>query len=200
MGIKLDCYLKTLGVIDVHNAQQKISTLDWDSIKLVHRLNVLNADNGVDFVLMFSLPDKTNRLLQNFFCRKELLELFKDEINQFQNIVDEHYQDLEPKRIFIDSILPGKQIAPHTDGLYHHENTKRIHLPIMTDDNAFFTFPGTKLKMKTGEVTEFNNSETHSAVNDSASKRVHMIIDFGRKGDPYYGKMNSSWKHYIGEE
>lgn len=90
-------------------------------------------------------------------------------------------------------------IPPHIDFMYHYENTTKIHVPVITNPGVVFQFPtaNTSLHIKVGEVMEFNNSILHSGINDSEENRIHLVIDYGKKDDPYYGDVEYDWRKYI---
>lgn len=187
---------KLLGHIDITDMVDKANSLDWENLKVTKPIMTGDID-PVYMIILFSMPDKQNLLLPRLVVKPDLLNLFKDDIIKVQSIVDEHFTNLEPKRIVINKFFAGREIFEHVDFMYHYENTKRVHIPIITNDKVTFTFPDCTVHMKEGEVTEFNNNIAHSAVNESEHDRVHLIIDFGDKDDPYYGETISDWKHYL---
>ena len=179
-----------------HTLNIKIESIinEWDR----HKLNLPQSNMAAtEMVLLFSLPDKMNIVLGKLIYDAELLTLLKNELTDICNILEQHYPGCEPKRICLNLMKAHGVIPEHTDFMYHYDHTTRVHLPIVTDEKVVFTFPDGDLHMFEGEIVEFNNSVPHSGVNDSDNDRYHLIIDMGRKDDPYWGTENTDWKGYV---
>lgn len=161
--------------------------------------NIMDKIQSYNKVYLFALPEKQNIILQNLIINKELLNLFKNELEEITEIFDQHYKNKQCKRISITIMRPHSVILEHTDFMYHYESTIRIHVPIKTNENVIFKFPTVdkSLHMKVGEVIEFNNNIPHSGRNDSEENRIHLIMDFGKKDDPYYGDVEYDWRKYL---
>ena len=161
--------------------------------------NEMNKIQSLDMIFLFTLPEKQNLILQNIIVNKQLLILFEYEIEKIAEIFNRHYSNKQIKRITLNNMRPHSVIPEHVDFLYHYENTIRVHIPIMTNENVIFKFPTTNesLHMKVGDIIEFNNNIPHSGRNDSEENRIHLLIDFGEKDDPYYGDVEYDWKKYI---
>jgi hypothetical protein len=161
--------------------------------------NKMNKIQSLDMIILFSLPEKQNLVLQKLIYNKELLNLFKDDIREVSEIFDQHYVNKQPKRITLNNMRANSVIPEHKDFLYHYENTIRIHVPIITNENVVFNFPtiDKSLHMKVGEIIEFNNNIIHSGYNKSEENRIHLIIDYGEKDDPYYGEVDYDWNNYL---
>ncbi len=161
--------------------------------------NEMNKIQSLDMIFLFTLPEKQNIILQNTIVNKQLLILFEYEIEKITEIFNHHYSNKQIKRITLNNMKSHSVIPEHVDFMYHYENTIRIHVPIITNENVIFKFPSANesLHMKVGEIVEFNNNIPHSGRNDSEENRIHLIIDYGEKDDPYYGDVEYDWKKYI---
>ena len=161
--------------------------------------NKLNKTSSINQILLFSLPDRLNLVLKEFIYNKELLNLFREDIERVDEIYSQHYPDQDAKRITLNILRPHSIIPEHVDFMAHYEKTTRIHVPVITNETVVFTFPTVDktLHMRVGEVVEFNNNIPHSGVNDGDDFRVHMTLDYGDKKDPYYGEKDSYWKSYL---
>lgn len=161
--------------------------------------NEINKVQSLDMIFLFSLPEKENLVLQNLIYSKELLTLFKEEIQLITDIFNGCYYNKQIKRISLNNMKPRSVIPEHVDFMYHYETTIRVHVPIYTNENVIFNFPSVNesLHMKVGQVIEFNNNIPHSGKNDSDVDRVHLLLDFGEKDDLYYGDVEYDWKKYI---
>lgn len=161
--------------------------------------NEMNKIQSLDMIFLFSLPEKQNIILQQLVFCKELLQLFEKEIDSVTEVFERHYKNKQIKRISLNNMRARSVIPEHVDFMYHYESTIRVHVPIITNENVIFKFPtiSKSLHMKVGEIVEFDNNIPHSGRNDSDENRIHLIIDYGVKDDPYYGDVEYDWKKYI---
>lgn len=68
-------------------------------------------------------------------------------------------------------------IQPHIDSGEFLSLARRIHVPLVTNENVTFTILNSDINMKVGEWYEINNSLPHSVDNQSDMDRIHIIID-----------------------
>lgn len=58
----------------------------------------------------------------------------------------------------------------------HKDTTKRIHIPIITNDQCYFLFPNAKLiHLEEGHIYEVDTRNMHSFCNFSNTPRLHFI-------------------------
>jgi len=62
-------------------------------------------------------------------------------------------------------------IDKHSDG----PNTIRLHIPIITNNNAWFYWGDKQYNLKPGKVYLINTSKTHSTANLGSTTRAHII-------------------------
>lgn len=67
---------------------------------------------------------------------------------------------------------PGAEIKSHTDGT---KNVFRIHIPIVTNKDAYFYWGDAKYNFEVGKVYLINTSAVHSTINSGTSERAHII-------------------------
>jgi aspartyl/asparaginyl beta-hydroxylase (cupin superfamily) len=72
---------------------------------------------------------------------------------------------------------PHCQIQPHVG--YTHE-VLRSHLGLICPQNAWIEVAGERYSWKSGEAVAFDDTQLHSAINQSESSRVVLIADFFR--------------------
>jgi len=85
----------------------------------------------------------------------------------------------KPLRCLLARLSPGAVIAPHIDLAPYFSKALRVHVPVMTSEQAWMYSSGLSYRMKPGEVWVLNNSDRHGVWNASAaSARVHLICDF----------------------
>ena len=82
-------------------------------------------------------------------------------------------------RMFFSRLQPGKQLYPHSDGIWgeNFNSINRYGLVITTNDNCNITVDGIAYQLETGTLFEFDNSLVHSAVNMGTENRVVLYAD-----------------------
>jgi hypothetical protein len=64
---------------------------------------------------------------------------------------------------------------PKTNLSWHRDLTKRIHIPIYTNDNCFMIIDDNVIRLPFGNTYLVDTVKHHTAVNASSSKRVHLV-------------------------
>jgi quercetin dioxygenase-like cupin family protein len=99
-----------------------------------------------------------------------------DKMPYTKEIIDAWQCEKESIRLL--SLAPGSNIKPHKDqGCAYHDGVFRIHIPIVTNPEVYFTIEEEKLQLLAGECWYMNFSATHSIVNEGTTSRVHLIMD-----------------------
>jgi len=75
------------------------------------------------------------------------------------------------------NLIPNRSLTPHIDVYWFHRESRRIHIPITTNDQCFLTFEDRQYHLAVGSMYEMNNRIVHSAVNKGLTNRVHVILD-----------------------
>ena len=91
-------------------------------------------------------------------------------------------------RILIVKLKPGGKIVPHIDEGRYSDYFSRYHLPIVTNPDAYYRVENEFIHMKVGEFWQFNHKKEHTAGNEGAEDRIHLIVDMV---DPASGPMVS---------
>lgn len=80
-------------------------------------------------------------------------------------------------RVIINRIRPGGVITPHIDTKDHAEYYRRHHIVLQSAPGVDFRCEDEHACMATGEVWWMNNAVEHEVINNSATDRIHLIID-----------------------
>lgn len=85
-------------------------------------------------------------------------------------------------RVFVARLKPGGKVIPHMDYGKYADKFERFHLVLTSDPGNMFHVTDHKgykesCYMKPGELYWFNHKEVHWAENESATPRMHLIID-----------------------
>jgi hypothetical protein len=84
----------------------------------------------------------------------------------------------EKEAVRLLSLAHGSEIKPHRDmGCGYRNNNFRIHIPIVTNPEVYFTIQDETLHLQAGECWYMDFSLTHSIVNRGNTARIHLIMD-----------------------
>jgi hypothetical protein len=106
---------------------------------------------------------------------------------KFQKLVDKvlkslqdifNYENPVVIKLMFAKLLPRAEISTHIDKSEILRIVQRIHIPLVTNSDVTVTINNKKYKMETGKIYNFNNTLSHSVVNNSDMERVHLIIDY----------------------
>lgn len=79
---------------------------------------------------------------------------------------------------YISFLSPGTFLHEHRDFVLQKIARVRLHIPIVTHDQAFLIVPGKKIHFKRGYIWKFDpRNNLHSAYNAGLSERIHLLID-----------------------
>jgi hypothetical protein len=98
-------------------------------------------------------------------------------VNPIVTFVQNLFPNFKMVRGEIVNLTPGKSLTPHVDIHWFHKESKRIHIPVVSNTESCLTFEGRPYQLKPGKVYEINNRIMHSGFNHGTTDRVHVIID-----------------------
>ncbi|MET7311752.1 aspartyl/asparaginyl beta-hydroxylase domain-containing protein [Streptomyces sp. NPDC005571] len=88
------------------------------------------------------------------------------------------------------AVFSKSVIVPHRDFLELGDipegsrSAHRMHIPLATNEECFFSEDNTVYRMRSGEVWYFDAGQIHSVASFSDEPRIHLIFDFAdRDGD-----------------
>ncbi|HYJ39278.1 MAG TPA: aspartyl/asparaginyl beta-hydroxylase domain-containing protein [Steroidobacteraceae bacterium] len=83
------------------------------------------------------------------------------------------------QRCLLARLPPAARITGHIDLAPYFAKTIRIHVPVVTNADAWMYCGGLAFRMQPGEVWALNNSSTHGVWNAHTTEaRTHLICDF----------------------
>lgn len=80
-------------------------------------------------------------------------------------------------RVMVNKIKPGGCIFPHADTPAHAAYYTRFHILLDSSPGVLFRCDDEQTYMAPGECWWFNNALEHEVINNSATDRIHMIVD-----------------------
>jgi hypothetical protein len=166
--IEVDNFLK---IIDENN-------LDWDEYS--DRQNKYNTEH-VHTKTIPIIFDKSFNFKHLKIIPTEHYPLFENEILKIEEEIKLNTgEDGKIMRALLVKLTTGKSIRPHIDTVgFSLVICRRIHIPIQTNNNCYFTVGDDRRNLKIGELWEINNDKkTHSVDNFGNSDRIHLIVDW----------------------
>ena len=165
---------KYVGKLDVSSISDKIkNTTDWDEYQFRQKTYIPHRKT------------KTIPLIYNEDFRHEHptywvnYHKYKKNIEMFSDFFTEKLGDGYIIRAILVSLPAKNKISKHIDKGYSLSNAIRMHIPIITNNEVFFTVGDETKNLKTGEIWEINNAnKIHSVENNSNQDRIHLIMDW----------------------
>lgn len=166
------------GVIDVNPIMEIIekNNLNWDEfvdrqIKYVVHSNTKTIPIIFDKKLNF---DSFKIHLTDFYSP------FEVELSKLEKIIQSKTnEDGKIMRAILVNLPSKKSIPSHVDTGKTLVDCRRIHIPLQTNENCFFTVGEEKKNLKLGEIWEINNDKKkHSVDNFGDNDRIHLIVDW----------------------
>ena len=172
--MKLPGLLYKLGVVDVSRIEQEVLKLteeQWTEWDLRQKRYVVHSSTET-FPFIFSEYGEPSKTYNHDTEAWNVTSPLIDKLEKFYN--------RKAGAAILVKLKPYRDILLHTDAGWFN-NTNRVHIPIITDPNIFFSFKknGTvyKYHLKRGEIYEFNNLVEHGVTNQTATNRVHLMVD-----------------------
>jgi hypothetical protein len=104
---------------------------------------------------------------------------FEAELKPLLDTIANHFQHNGfVVRVVFAKLQGHGRIPVHADIGYSLLKCHRIHVPIVSNDQSFFTVGGERKVMREGEMWEINNATLHEVDNQSDDDRIHLIIDW----------------------
>lgn len=177
----MDFSFKYLQDYDASRIREKLISLpktEWDLYTDRAEAAHINTKN----IVARANPDITEKY-------KELCDrwgnFFKEDYDDLTQVLEEHYGEIFIFSIVFARLPAGESVLPHTDTQATLFNQHRVHLPIITNDNAFLIVGGECVNLKVNTLTEIDNvNKIHMAVNNGTTDRIHAIIDLKKGAGP----------------
>jgi hypothetical protein len=107
---------------------------------------------------------------------------FESDISGITSILSDSLGDGVVISAILINLPSGCKIARHRDANYNGDRfnlCRRIHIPIITNEECIFEIAGEEMHMKSGEIWEISNvNKMHSVKNGGKTDRIHFLIDY----------------------
>jgi hypothetical protein len=165
---------KYYGQIDVSNIDNLIvnTQLNWD--EYTYRQTDRYGQSDTKTIPLLWSEDFVENITWKSY------KIFKDSLIEIENNLINLLGGGKIEVALLINLPKNKKILPHIDSGYEHFFiTKRIHIPITTNDKCNFIVGDEIVQMKKGEMWEIDNAnKVHSVNNDGNTDRIHLLIDY----------------------
>lgn len=165
---------KYYGKIDVSNIGYLIENteLDWDEYEFRQKTYLAHSNTK-------TIPLIFDETLGNTTLIWKSYEIFKDSLIEIENNLINLIGEGKIDTALLINLPKSKKILPHIDSNEHFIKTKRIHIPIVTNDKCNFRVDDEIIQMNHGEIWEIDNAhKVHGVINNGNTDRIHLLIDY----------------------
>lgn len=147
---------------------------EWDKITWRQEVFSGTHKNTKHIPLIF---DRDFRPAHPTFC--DNYDKVKNDLDNISNILSEFYGSGYIIRALLVKLTNNSGIPTHKDSGRSLTSCRRVHIPVITNEDVLFTVGDETINMKRGEMWEINNDgKDHSVSNNSDYDRVHLIVDW----------------------
>lgn len=157
----------------INEAAELCGQIDWASDKY-NRIND-NALAPYSKILYYPTP-----LTPKPFYDKELTDADKrltEVCSLLRDSLPEQYKHMRVVNGEIATLLPKSVVKLHYDDSWYHKVSRRIHIPLKSNDKAMSMWYHFYTHMVENHAYEINNRVQHGAMNLGDEYRTHFIFD-----------------------
>ncbi|KZN47808.1 aspartyl/asparaginyl beta-hydroxylase domain-containing protein [Pseudoalteromonas luteoviolacea] len=100
------------------------------------------------------------------------------DLSYLSQIIEDNFDTSKLTFARVARMPAGSVIMPHKDMLEIKENFKRVHIPIVTDEDCLYSEDDAIYRMRCGEVWYFESTKLHSVASLCKKERIHLLLDF----------------------
>lgn len=183
----IPCDYKRLGAIDpsiTQPAKDLLAIGNWEGIEYNRKEPPLK--DGKLIALPYLIYNPVNLLYTSY--QRKVVFTFEPVVNEVMKLFPNYIK----VRGEIATLLPNTSLTLHYDKQRFHEYSRRIHIPITTNDRCQQIFEDRIYHLEENAVYEINNRTMHSAANFGTTARTHLILDLLEESQ--YNSINKSIK------
>jgi Rps23 Pro-64 3,4-dihydroxylase Tpa1-like proline 4-hydroxylase len=179
MKNKINFNFKLLKSFDIKELNNKVKNFlsEWDievsrqSIVYEGRPNP-HVNTNTYIIQDSSLHWERGTLFSKELKDEETFYLFSHIVKELEEIMFG-----QSARILLIKLNAKSEVFAHKDSGDYLSRVRRFHIPIITNEEVYYTVGEEEIHMKQGDCYEINNLNLHSVKNNSDLDRVHLLID-----------------------
>lgn len=166
---------------EIGTLKEKVSSISFETwCEWTHKQDTYDVHK--DTLTIPLLIDETyGRTSSEKGIKSTYFEEFEEDLIKIQIKLTDFYGPGEIIRAEFALLKAGKYIAPHVDLGQSLTYNQRIHLPIISNSQNFFTVNKELKCLEVGNIYEIDNTGEHSVYNNSVIDRIHLIMDYKKK-------------------
>lgn len=133
---------------------------------------------------------------EDFFAESISNHAVLDSLPYIKSLIAEAGPFGEASYAFLFRMIPNGVTLKHQDLMEQWFDLYRIHIPIITNADAFFVSEDKSLHFEEGYAWSFNNQVDHGVVN-GPNERIHLIFDV--PFNPALAEQIDRSEHIVGE-
>jgi quercetin dioxygenase-like cupin family protein len=169
-----------------------VRLFDWDVSEILAALPQFD-DAWAEETWRQTMPHTPHRDSETIYLRRQPGSRPRDVLHQLASVATRHlacgplatlidavtaHVEGRPARAMLVRLAPGGRVEPHTDQGIYADGTERVHVALLTNEGAWFAFGEERFHVPAGMVAAFDKHVEHSAGNDGAEPRLHLILDY----------------------
>ena len=145
--------------VNISSFQEKVLAIkNWD--KYQHRQKTYEVHRQTKTIpLIFDEDFREENLTYHEDYYK-----FKKNIETVKKVFDRKLGKGYIVRAILVNLLSNSKINEHMDSGYSLESCNRIHIPIITNNEVYFTVGGERKNLKDGEMWQINNNNKKQSI------------------------------------
>lgn len=170
----MDYNFKYYGRIDISSICNLIENteLDWDEYEFRQKTYLAHSKTKTIPLIFDETFQSTDSIWKSY-------EIFKVSLAEIENNLIDFMGEGKIEVALLINLPKNQKILPHLDSDEHFLKTRRIHIPILTNDKCNFRVDSEIVQMKQGEIWEINNAhKVHGVINNGDTDRIHLLIDY----------------------
>lgn len=156
---------------ELKNCILSLSEDDWNSFTY-RQNNIVGHKNTLTIPLLFDYKTFNKEVKHKHY------EKFEQYLEQISNYLASLGELSKIQRANVVLLKAKSLISSHIDKGEFLQSTRRIHIPITTNEDCYFVIDEKQQHLKESELWEINNTgRYHSFHNEGQTDRIHLIID-----------------------
>lgn len=172
--------IRSLGPVDILPLLETLDGLKWDTTEDFDSNYNKNEHGALRKTQHAILRFADKRGDEIVYKNTSRWALWKDILLPIMDAATSAYgytKGFYPKVMFA-KLPAGQFIPPHVDGGAKGYVPHKIHVPLLTNEKAFFFLDTERHHLQAGNAYEVNNGQRHSVINGGGTDRIHLIFEY----------------------
>lgn len=172
--------IRALGSVDIQQLLEQLDSIQWDTAEDFnsnYNKNEHGALRKTQHAILRFADKRSNEIVYKNTSRWSALRELVLPIMDAATVPYGYSKGFYPK-VMLAKLPAGQFIPPHVDGGAKGYVPHKIHVPLQSNEKAFFFIDNDRHHLQVGHAYEVNNGQRHSVVNGGTTDRVHLIFEY----------------------